>query len=156
MEKFMKGIAMLLIAAIVGCGIYYAHQYIELRKETQVKSDETDITNLDTVYINKEQVIQDMLDIQQMSIEQHVLDSTFLKIPKDIIVLILYNNINRSSYEITKEYLRNKEFYDDWLIKHKEVNNFNTIQKKQENILPDKMPSVANPDKALSELVDSI
>lgn len=103
--------------------------------------DSTYVTTFEEDTLTPQQAAVNMLQFQQILQEDHMYDSVFRQLPKEIITIISMKNPHFSNYDLTKEYLRHKEFYDSQLSDYKKLMEFNK---------PDSIPIQAKEDTPTS------
>lgn len=102
----------------------------------------TEVVEIDTVY-NYVPTVQEILQEREDWKYQNFIDSVYLNMPKQIITQMLVTKGTMiSQQEIVEDYLANKQFYHDTILKSM------NIQKKY---IPDSLPTNSKPDKLLNK-----
>lgn len=79
--------------------------------------------------------IEDVLQARRVQIQNYQLDSMWLHMPENTIVCVLmHKGTDLCSYEIVEEYLANREYYDSFTQRNKEIKvDHDTVTIKQTN-----------------------
>ena len=108
-------------------------QHMRPKTETVVKTD--------TVY-NYVPTVHDVLQAREDWKYQNFIDSVYLNMPTQILTqMLVTKGTTISEQEIVEDYLANKQFYHDTILKSM------NIQKKY---IPDSLPKLNKPDKPLN------
>ena len=109
-------------------------RHMKPRTETVVETD--------TVY-NYVPTVHDVLEARNDWKYQNYLDSVYLNMPEQILTqMLVTKGTTISEQEIVEDYLANKQFYHDTILKSM------NIQKKY---IPDSLPQLSKPDKILNK-----
>lgn len=139
MKRFIICMVLVLITvtlATVMTGCDYKKQP---REVTTV--DSVEVTTIVEDTLSPEEAAINMLQFQQIIQEDHKYDSTFRSMPKEIVTIIAMRHPEFSNYDLTKEYLNRKEFYDSQLQDFKDLLKFNK---------PDSIPAKTKEDTPTS------
>ena len=116
-------------------------QHMKPRTETVVETD--------TVY-NYVPTVHDVLQAREDWKYQNFIDSVYLNMPEQIITQMLVSKgTTISEQEIVEDYLANKQFYHDIILKSMDI---------QKKYIPDSLPKLNKPDKPLnkSDTIDKV
>lgn len=127
--------------AIIGCKNPRESKTIEhIREQDEV------------TYITPEQNVEEMLNIRNKMIEQKYLDSIYITMPDEAIIMIASKNLDCSIYDVANEYIQNKTSYDNIII---EINRIESYKKhKLQN--PDNIPNKDTADIGNLIVIDEI
>lgn len=102
----------------------------------------TEVVEIDTVY-NYVPTVQDVLQARQDWKYQNFIDSVYLNMPEQIITqMLVTKGTTISEQEIVEDYLANKQFYHDTILKSMDI---------QKKYIPDSLPTNSKPDKLLNK-----
>lgn len=96
------------------------------RHNSHISSTDIVVDSIDTIKMTPEESVNLMLDIRKEMIESHHIDSIYMAMPEDIIMLIVYDNPEYDIAYVVKHYEEHKKYYED-VLKQKE-----TIEKLKE------------------------
>ena len=116
-------------------------QHMRPRTETVVETD--------TVY-NYVPTVHDVLQAREDWKYQNFIDSVYLNMPEQIITqMLVTKGTTISEQEIVEDYLANKQFYHDTILKSMDI---------QKKYIPDSLPKLNKPDKLLnkSDTIDKV
>ena len=107
-----------------------------------MKRPKTEVVEIDTVY-NHVPTVHDVLELREQWKYQSFIDSVYLNMPEQILTqMLVTKGTTMSEQEIVEDYLANKQFYHDTILKSM------NIQKKY---IPDSLPQLSKPDKILNK-----
>ena len=107
-----------------------------------MKRPKTEVVEIDTVY-NYVPTVQEVLQAREDWKYQNFIDSVYLNMPEPIVTqMLVTKGTTISEQEIVEDYLANKQFYHDTILKSM------NIQKKY---IPDSLPTNSKPDKLLNK-----
>lgn len=102
----------------------------------------TEVVEIDTVY-NRVPTVHEVLELREQWKYQSFIDSVYLNMPEQILTqMLVTKGTTISEQEIVEDYLANKQFYHDTILKSM------NIQKKY---IPDSLPQLSKPDKILNK-----
>lgn len=102
----------------------------------------TEVVEIDTVY-NYVPTVQDVLQEREDWKYQNFIDSVYLNMPEQIITqMLVTKGTTISQQEIVEDYLANKQFYHDTILKSMNI---------QKQYIPDSLPKNSKPDKLLNK-----
>lgn len=100
------------------------------------------VIETDTVY-NYVPTIHDVLQAREDWKYQNFIDSVYLNMPEQILTQMLVSKgTTISEQEIVEDYLANKQFYHDIILKSMDI---------QKKYIPDSLPKSNKPDKLLNK-----
>lgn len=102
-------------------------------------------------HITPEQNAEEMLKIRNEIIEQKYLDSIYITMPDEAIIMIASKNLDCSIYDVANEYIQNKTSYDNIII---EMNRIQSYKKHLQN--PDNIPNKDTADIENLIIIDEI
>lgn len=98
------------------------------------------VDRVDTVY-NHVPTVYDVLDAREEWKYQIFIDSVYLTMPEQILThMLVTKGTELSEQEIVEDYLSNKQFYHDTILKSMNI---------QKQYIPDSLPPKSKPDKEL-------
>lgn len=107
-----------------------------------MKKPKAEVVEIDTVY-NHVPTVHEVLQIRKDWKYQSFIDSVYLNMPEQILTqMLVTKGTTMSEQEIVEDYLANKQFYHDTILKSM------NIQKKY---IPDSLPQLSKPDKILNK-----
>ena len=136
MRTFIYFVILMVCAVLLG-----SCQHMKPRTETVVETD--------TVY-NYVPTVQDVLEAREDWKYQNFIDSVYLNMPEQIITqMLVTKGTTISEQEIVEDYLANKQFYHDTILKSMDI---------QKKYIPDSLPKLNKPDKPLnkSDTIDKV
>ena len=136
MRTFIYFVILMVCAVLLG-----SCQHMKPRTETVVETD--------TVY-NYVPTVQDVLQEREDWKYQNFIDSVYLNMPEQIITqMLVTKGTTISQQEIVEDYLANKQFYHDTILKSMDI---------QKKYIPDSLPKLNKPDKPLnkSDTIDKV
>ena len=116
---------------------------------THMKPKTEKVIETDTVY-NYVPTVQDVLQAREDWKYQNFIDSVYLNMPEQIITqMLVTKETTISEQEIVEDYLANKQFYHDTILKSMDI---------QKKYIPDSLPKLNKPDKLLnkSDTIDKV
>ena len=100
------------------------------------------VVEIDTVY-NYVPTVHDVLEARNDWKYQNYLDSVYLNMPEQILTqMLVTKGTTISEQEIVEDYLANKQFYHDTILKSMDI---------QKKYIPDSLPKHSKPDKLLNK-----
>ena len=125
MRTFIYFVILIVCAVLLG-----SCQHMRPRTETVVETD--------TVY-NYVPTVHDVLQAREDWKYQNFIDSVYLNMPEQIITqMLVTKGTTISEQEIVEDYLANKQFYHDTILKSMNI---------QKQYIPDSLPKANKPDK---------
>lgn len=103
-------------------------------------------------YITPEQNAEEMLNIRNEMIEQKYLDSIYITMPDEAIIMIASKNLDCSIYDVANEYIQNKTSYDNIIIEMNRIESY----KKHKLQNPDNIPNKDTADIGNLIVIDEI
>lgn len=98
------------------------------------------VDRVDTVY-NHVPTVYDILDAREEWKYQIFIDSVYLTMPEQILThMLVTKGTELSEQEIVEDYLSNKQFYHDTILKSMDI---------QKKYIPDSLPKNSKPDKEI-------
>lgn len=98
------------------------------------------VDRVDTVY-NHVPTVHDVLEVREEWKYQIFIDSVYLTMPEQILThMLVTKGTEISEKEIVEDYLSNKQFYHDTILKSMNI---------QKQYIPDSLPPKSKPDKEL-------
>lgn len=129
MRTFIYFVILMVCAVLLG-----SCQHMKPRTETVVETD--------TVY-NYVPTVHDVLEARNDWKYQNYLDSVYLNMPEQILTqMLVTKGTTISEQEIVEDYLANKQFYHDTILKSMDI---------QKKYIPDSLPKSNKPDKLLNK-----
>lgn len=129
MRTFIYFVILMVCAVLLG-----SCQHMKPRTETVVETD--------TVY-NYVPTVHDVLEARNDWKYQNYLDSVYLNMPEQILTqMLVTKGTTISEQEIVEDYLANKQFYHDTILKSMDI---------QKKYIPDSLPKHSKPDKLLNK-----
>ncbi|MBR5795676.1 MAG: hypothetical protein IKY26_05990 [Erysipelotrichaceae bacterium] len=111
-----------------------------IRKKPVVENLEKDTTEQFIPYVP---TVYDVLQEREDWKYQNFIDSVYLSMPEQIITQMLVTKGTTISHtEIVEDYLKNKQFYHDTILKSMDI---------QKKYIPDSLPNKDKPDKQLNK-----
>lgn len=111
-----------------------------IRKKPVVENLEKDTTEQFIPYVP---TVYDVLQEREDWKYQNFIDSVYLNMPEQIITQMLVTKGTTISHtEIVEDYLKNKQFYHDTILKSMDI---------QKKYIPDSLPNKDKPDKQLNK-----
>ena len=99
------------------------------------------VDRVDTVY-NYVPTVYDVLEAREEWKYQIYMDSVYLTIPEQILThMLVTKGTNMDTQEIVEDYLTNKQFYHDTILKSMNI---------QKQYIPDSLPKQSKPNKELN------
>lgn len=99
------------------------------------------VDRVDTVY-NYVPTVYDVLEAREEWKYQIYMDSVYLTIPEQILThMLVTKGTNMDTQEIVEDYLTNKQFYHDTILKSMNI---------QKQYIPDSLPPKSKPNKELN------
>ena len=87
--------------------------------------------------------VHDVLEERENWKYQNFIDSVYLQMPEQILTqMLVTKGTTISPHEIVKDYLANKQFYHDTILKSMDI---------QKQYIPDSLPNKDKPDKPLNK-----
>lgn len=96
------------------------------RHNSHISSTNIVVDSIDTIKMTPEESVNLMLDIRKEMVSSRHVDSVYMNMPEDIIMLIVYDNPDCDIAYVVKHYEEHKKYYED-ILKQKE-----TIEKLKE------------------------
>lgn len=93
---------------------------------SHISSTDIVVDSIDTIKMTPEESVNLMLDIRKEMVSSKHIDSVYMNMPEDIIMLIVYDNPDCDIAYVVKHYEEHKKYYED-ILKQKE-----TIEKLKE------------------------
>ena len=111
-----------------------------IRKKPIVENLEKDTTEQFIPYVP---TVYDVLQEREDWKYQNFIDSVYLSMPEQIITqMLVTKGTTISPQEIVEDYLKNKQFYHDTILKSMDI---------QKKYIPDSLPNKDKPDKQLNK-----
>lgn len=126
---------------LIACAVLLGSCTHRPRTETVIETD--------TVY-NYVPTVHDVLQAREDWKYQNFIDSVYLNMPEQIITqMLVTKGTTISEQEIVEDYLANKQFYHDTILKSMDI---------QKKYIPDSLPKLNKPDKPLnkSDTIDKV
>lgn len=104
------------------------------------------------INITPEQNAEEMLKIRNEMIEQKYLDSIYITMPDEAIIMIASKNLDCSIYDVANEYIQNKTSYDNIIIEMNRIQSY----KKHKLQNPDNITNKDTADIGNLIIIDEI
>ena len=105
--------------------------------------DEPPVTDSIEQIVNHVPTVYDVLEEREEWKYQNFIDSVYLQMPEQILThMLVTKGTTISPQEIVEDYLANKQFYHDTILKSMDI---------QKKYIPDSLPNKDKPDKPLNK-----
>lgn len=112
-------------------------------KEMFKESDSLLNIQEEPIYTTPEESVELMLGIRNEMITNKIVDSTYINMPEEAIIVIVLQNPEFTVQEVVETYLHNQEYYNNILENKKKIEEYKRFIKNKE---PDSIPHTLKPD----------
>ena len=114
--------------------------------EEMFKQTDSLLNMQENVYTTPEESVELMLGIRNDMIINKIVDSTYINMPEEAIIVIVLQNPEFTVHEVVEMYLNNQEYYNNILENKKKIEEYKRFLKNKE---PDTIPHTLKPDTVI-------
>lgn len=111
--------------------------------EEMFKQTDSLLNIQENIYTTPEESVELMLEIRNDMITNKIVDSTYINMPEEAIIIIVLQHPEFTVHEVVEMYLNNQEYYNNILENKKKIEEYKRFLKNKE---PDSIPKTLKPD----------